>query len=130
MATWQLQDAKNRLSEVLNTALGERPQTVTRHGRPVAVIASTAYFERRRGLRSRGTAVKFLRSLSFARGGLESSAEDELFLSALTVGELPRGIDKLPHGERKLGLLRDLTLLRGQFAGRLRRYGSRGRRVG
>lgn len=36
---WQLQDAKNRLSEVVKLAQ-EAPQTVTVHGKPAAVIVS------------------------------------------------------------------------------------------
>ena len=37
---WQLQDAKNRFSEVINKALAEGPQVVTRRGEEVAVILS------------------------------------------------------------------------------------------
>lgn len=36
---WQIQDAKNRLSEVVRLAQSA-PQTVTVHGRPTAVIVS------------------------------------------------------------------------------------------
>jgi prevent-host-death family protein len=35
---WQLQDAKNRLSEVVETALTQGPQTITRRGKPVVVV--------------------------------------------------------------------------------------------
>ena len=35
---WQLQEAKNRFSEVINAAEHEGPQTITRHGKPVAVV--------------------------------------------------------------------------------------------
>ncbi len=37
-STWQLQEAKNRFSEVVNLALTEGEQTITRHGKPVVVI--------------------------------------------------------------------------------------------
>lgn len=37
---WQLQEAKRKFSQVINLALQEGPQTVTRHGREVAVIIS------------------------------------------------------------------------------------------
>lgn len=37
-AVWQVQEAKNRFSEVIDRALKEGPQTVTRHGRPVVRI--------------------------------------------------------------------------------------------
>ena len=35
---WQLQEAKNRFSEVINSAEHDGPQTITRHGRPVALV--------------------------------------------------------------------------------------------
>jgi antitoxin Phd len=38
--TWQLQEAKNKFSEVVNKALEEGPQTVTRHGEEIVVILS------------------------------------------------------------------------------------------
>ena len=44
--TWQLQEAKNRFSEVVNLALSEGPQTVTRHGRPAVVIVSAGQYAR------------------------------------------------------------------------------------
>lgn len=37
---WQWQEAKNRFSEVIEEALTNGPQTVTRHGREVVVILS------------------------------------------------------------------------------------------
>lgn len=38
--TWQLQEAKNRFSEVVEEAIQHGPQTVTRHGREAVVILS------------------------------------------------------------------------------------------
>jgi len=38
MTTWQLQDAKNRFSAVVNAALSGQPQTVTRRGAPAVVV--------------------------------------------------------------------------------------------
>ena len=46
--TWQLQEAKNRLSEVVDLALEEGPQIVTRHGKEVAVVIAKDEFDRRR----------------------------------------------------------------------------------
>jgi prevent-host-death family protein len=69
---WQLQEAKNRLSEVVDLALEEGPQVVTRHGKEVVVIVSKREFERGRARRAaRGSIVPFLRSLGFAAAGLE-----------------------------------------------------------
>lgn len=39
-AAWQLQDAKNRFSEVVEEALHSGPQTVTRRGEPVVVVVA------------------------------------------------------------------------------------------
>lgn len=35
---WQLQEAKNRLSEVIQAAERSGPQTITRHGQPVVLV--------------------------------------------------------------------------------------------
>jgi prevent-host-death family protein len=40
--TWQLQDAKQRFSEVIRKAESEGPQFVTRHGEEAAVLISVA----------------------------------------------------------------------------------------
>lgn len=68
---WQLQEAKNRLSEVVDLALEEGPQTVTRHGKEVAVIVSKDDFDRRRRAGTRGTIVSFLRGLAFRTAHLD-----------------------------------------------------------
>ena len=38
--TWQIQEAKNRFSELLGLSLAQGPQTITRHGKPVAQIVA------------------------------------------------------------------------------------------
>ena len=40
MATWQVQEAKTRLSEVIERARTEGPQTITRHGAERAIVLS------------------------------------------------------------------------------------------
>ncbi len=40
--TWQIQEAKNRFSELVDLSLSEGPQIVTRHGKPVVQIVSIA----------------------------------------------------------------------------------------
>lgn len=37
---WQLQEAKNRLSQVVNSALHDGPQTITLRGKPAAVVVA------------------------------------------------------------------------------------------
>ena len=63
-STWQLQDAKNRFSEVVNLAMTEGEQTITRHGKPVVVISAVA--SKADGRRAKGkkkeTLVEILRS--------------------------------------------------------------------
>ena len=44
--TWQLQQAKQRLSEVVDRAIEEGPQVVTRHGREVAVLVGMEEYKR------------------------------------------------------------------------------------
>jgi antitoxin Phd len=46
MSSWQLQDAKARLSEVLKKAVQEGPQHITLHGEPTAVVLSEADYRR------------------------------------------------------------------------------------
>jgi prevent-host-death family protein len=76
---WQLQQAKNRLSEVVDLALEEGPQTVTRHGKEVVVVVAKAEFDRRRTRRGpRGTVLSFLRGLSFKNAGLDLSRSKDL----------------------------------------------------
>lgn len=38
--TWQLQEAKSKFSQIVNLALADGPQFVTRHGEEVVVILS------------------------------------------------------------------------------------------
>lgn len=49
MASWQLQEAKQRLSEVLRKTVTEGPQTVTRHGEAIAVIVDISEYRRLTG---------------------------------------------------------------------------------
>lgn len=44
MRTWQLQEAKSKFSQVINLAVSEAPQLITKNGKPVAyIISSDAY---------------------------------------------------------------------------------------
>jgi antitoxin Phd len=54
---WQIQEAKARFSEMVERALKEGPQTVTRHGEPVAVVVAADQYRR---LRTRGKSFKAL----------------------------------------------------------------------
>ena len=43
---WNLQDAKNKFSEVVNAAIAGTPQVVSRRGQPAVVILSTDAYDR------------------------------------------------------------------------------------
>ena len=66
---WQLQEAKNRFSELVDTALSEGPQVVTRHGRDTVVVVPVETY---RGLtKPRESLVEF-----FARSPLRGARLD------------------------------------------------------
>lgn len=43
---WQLQDAKNRFSEVVRKASTEGPQTVTKHGKDSVIVLSIEDYQK------------------------------------------------------------------------------------
>ncbi len=45
MTTWQAQQAKAHFSEVIERAQNEGPQTITKHGKPRAVVLSATEYE-------------------------------------------------------------------------------------
>jgi prevent-host-death family protein len=47
--SWQLQEAKQKFSEVVRRALTSGPQVVTRHGRAAVVVVSAEDYGRLRG---------------------------------------------------------------------------------
>lgn len=44
--TWQLQEAKSRFSELVNDAINDGYQTITKNGEPVVVLISKKEFEK------------------------------------------------------------------------------------
>lgn len=61
MATWQIQQAKSKLSELIEKARSEGPQTITRHGKPSAVVVSMEEYESMR--RNKPNFIEFLLSI-------------------------------------------------------------------
>jgi prevent-host-death family protein len=49
MARWQVQEAKQRFSELLREARDDGPQIVTRHGEEIAVVIDMRSYRRLRG---------------------------------------------------------------------------------
>lgn len=66
---WQLQEAKNKLSEVVNEATSSGPQIITRRGIEVAVVLSYDEFTRMRG--SRDSLANFFQKSPLARNTLD-----------------------------------------------------------
>jgi|CXWL01.1.fsa_nt_gi prevent-host-death family protein len=66
-SVWQIQDAKNQLSEVIARALKQGPQIITRHGRKTVVVVS--YMEYKALQKSQVKFSEFFRSSPLA--GLE-----------------------------------------------------------
>lgn len=56
---WQLQEAKNRLSELVRKAREDGPQVITVHGADAVVVVSTDQY--RKLSRRKGTLTEFFR---------------------------------------------------------------------
>ena len=74
--TWQLQEAKSRLSEVVAEALEGRPQVVTRRGEKAVVILSYESYERLSG--GERSLLDFLRDAPDAVGELDLGRDPRL----------------------------------------------------
>lgn len=62
--TWQVQTAKQRFSELVERAVSEGPQVVTKHGRETVVVLDIAEYRRLTGAASPGMTFKeFLLSI-------------------------------------------------------------------
>lgn len=73
---WQLQEAKNRFSEVVNRALTEGPQTVTRHGEEIVVVLSKADYNRLK--KSQGSLVEFFRQSPLVGADIDLERDQSL----------------------------------------------------
>jgi prevent-host-death family protein len=51
MRTWALQDARTHFRELVDSALDEGPQRITRHGKQAVVLVSEQEWQRRIGKR-------------------------------------------------------------------------------
>ncbi|WP_059010975.1 type II toxin-antitoxin system Phd/YefM family antitoxin [Streptomyces specialis] len=81
---WQVQEAKQRFSEVLRQATAGEPQLVTRHGEEVAVILDIREYHRLRGER--------LDLRDFLLEGHDDELAAELE-AAVAARDLPRAVD-------------------------------------
>ena len=78
---WQVQEAKQRFSEMLRAAEMGEPQIVTRHGEDVAVMIDIAEYHQLRGER--------LSFMDYLRAG--PLLDDDLPIERLAAG--PRDVD-------------------------------------
>ena len=74
--TWQLQEAKARLSEVIKQASKEGPQTITLRGEPTAVIISRDEYERLK--HPRESFIDFMRKSPLYGAGIDLKREQTL----------------------------------------------------
>lgn len=58
--TWTVASAKARFSELIEKARSDGPQTVTRNGKPAAVLVSSEEWEKRTG--QKGSLLEFLQN--------------------------------------------------------------------
>ena len=66
---WALQDAKNKFSELVDKAVGDGPQTVTKHGREAVVVLSVTDY--RKLLVHQNNIVDFFVSSPLIHSGIE-----------------------------------------------------------
>lgn len=60
MADWQLAEAKNKFSEVVERAITEGPQYVSKRGEPAVVVVAVSEFHRLARLEGRKRTLKDL----------------------------------------------------------------------
>jgi antitoxin Phd len=73
-SVWQIQDAKNKLSEVITRALKQGPQLITKHGEKTVVVISYVEYEKLR--KSQGKLSEFFGSSPLA--GIEFTRDKSL----------------------------------------------------
>lgn len=81
---WQLQEAKNKFSEVVRRAREEGPQVVTLRGEEVAVVVDAATFHRLEEGTFQGDAI-----LRFIQQWATENADVELELPPRTIDQSP-----------------------------------------
>ncbi|HEY9838977.1 MAG: type II toxin-antitoxin system Phd/YefM family antitoxin [Candidatus Sericytochromatia bacterium] len=79
--TWQLQEAKNKFSQLVESARTEGPQFVTRHGKNVVVILSAEAYQKmtdKQHERQPQSLVQFFRESPLAELALELERDKSL----------------------------------------------------
>lgn len=74
MQSWQLQEAKNKLSQVIDDALTGEPQVITRRGEEVVIVLAYTEYQRLTGADE--SLVDFFRRSPLVGADLEFSRDD------------------------------------------------------
>ncbi len=80
---WQLQEAKSKFSQVVNLALKEGPQIVTKHGQEVVVVLSVEEYRKLVGPKL--TLFELLTNSPFTGSELEIKRDKKDFGRELTL---------------------------------------------
>jgi len=76
MASWKVAEAKARFSELIDKALHEGAQEITRHRRRIVVVISAEEWDRKAG--RQGSLVEFLNRSPLKGSGLQIERMREL----------------------------------------------------
>jgi len=71
--SWQLQEAKNKFSQVVEDAVSDGPQIITKHGVEVAIVISFAEYQKM--ITSKGKVSEFFRDSPLADLDLDLSRD-------------------------------------------------------
>jgi len=74
--TWQLQDAKSKFSQLVDNAMQDKPQFVTKHGNNAVVILS--FEEYKKIIKPKNDLVSFLKNSPLADIDLDITRSKEL----------------------------------------------------
>jgi len=66
--SWSVADAKARFSELIDSAVADGPQTITRRGRPAVVVLAAAEWARK--TRRKGNLAEFLAASPLRGSGI------------------------------------------------------------
>lgn len=69
MTSWKVAEAKSRFSELIDKALREGAQEITRHGRRTAVVVSAEEWDRK--TKRKGSLIEFLEQSPLKGSGLD-----------------------------------------------------------
>ena len=95
MATWQVQQAKARFSEVLDDAKTKGPQIITRHGSETAVVLSIAEYESLKQPNQQNKADQKMDFRDFLLNAPKMEFEDDFFDNLRDKSDTGRSLDDL-----------------------------------